>query len=36
MTAFLNSTVTTYLNNSLPYIGGMPAKGLVLPRDRGA
>ncbi|PNH12260.1 hypothetical protein TSOC_000860 [Tetrabaena socialis] len=29
---FLNRTVETYTNNSLPYMGGMLARGQVLPR----
>ncbi|GLC40487.1 hypothetical protein PLESTM_001079900 [Pleodorina starrii] len=28
----VNSTISSYYNNSVPYIGGMGAQGLVLPR----
>ncbi|KAG2427857.1 hypothetical protein HXX76_012177 [Chlamydomonas incerta] len=34
LTEYLSDTVQTYVNNSLPYIGGMSAKGIVLPRPR--
>ena len=32
MVGYLNTSLGLYLNNSLPYMGGMAARGLNLPR----